>query len=94
MVANASGLAMDESGNLYASINEIAPAGWKLFSLELVDSQLRRLSPAGEATVLAGDSLKLGALPASLGDLSANAVDGERLYIATRSAVLVVRRPG
>ena len=91
VVANASALAMDESGNLYASFNEFAPADCKLCGLELVGSQLRRLSPAGQATVLAGDLLKRGATDGSgssalFSDVRGIAVDRDgTVYLADRA---------
>ena len=91
-VANASALAMDESGNLYASVNEFAPVGRKLIRPdELVGSQLRHLSPAGQATVLAGDSLKLGSTDGSgssalFSDVRGIAVDRDgTVYLADRA---------
>jgi sugar lactone lactonase YvrE len=74
----------------------LGPRG-ALYVADAGNQLVRRIGPDGIVTTVVGTpgsvGVKLGALPASLGDLSAIASDGERLYIATRSAVLVAVPP-
>lgn len=84
------GVAVDKAGNVYVTDTSWSNSG---------DSGvIRKITPSGEVTTVAGQrgsmGIALGSLPGSLSDIRGIAVDAQGvLYVATRAAVLKIQLP-